>query len=465
MTNQYHINVVILAAGQGTRMKSSKPKVLHELAGVPLVQHVINTSIELKPSKINVVYGHGGDQVQQCVTGDVNWVQQVEQLGTGHAVAQAKDSFKQDEIVLVLYGDVPLIKMETLADLIKLSSDGIALLTVHLENPQGYGRIVRNSTGKVENITEEKDASDEIKKIHEVNTGIMAVKAELLKGWLGQLNNSNAQQEYYLTDVIAMAVKDNYTVHTTQPDNEQEVMGVNNRVQLADLERHYQQDQAIKLMNAGITLADPSRIDIRGNITHGQDIYIDINTVFEGDVSIGNNVTIGANCVIKDTKIADDVEILPMSILDSASVGKGARVGPYARLRPGAVLSDDTHVGNFVEIKKSFIGTGSKVNHLTYIGDSLVGKKVNVGAGTITCNYDGANKHQTIIGDNAFIGSATQLVAPVKIGKNVTIGAGSTITSDVDDDELAITRVKQKSIKGWKRPVKEQIKDQNKEQK
>ena len=455
MKNQSHINVVILAAGQGTRMKSSLPKVLHPLAGLPLVQHVINTSKELKPQTINVVYGHGGEQVKNMINDDdINWVLQKEQLGTGHAVDQVSDQLEDNHLVLILYGDVPLIHLDTLADLLNQASDGIALLTVHLDNPQGYGRIVRNKNGQVENITEEKDASNEIKKIHEVNTGILAVKADLLKGWLGQLDNSNAQKEYYLTDVIAMAVNDNYTVHTTQPNNEFEVMGVNNRIQLSELERYYQKQQAHNLMAGGITLADPSRIDIRGTIKHGQDISIDINSVFEGDVSIGNNVSIGANCVIKDSKIADDVVILPMSVLDNASVGKGSKVGPFARLRPGAVLSENTHIGNFVEIKKSFIGVGSKVNHLTYVGDSLVGKNVNIGAGTITCNYDGANKHQTVIEDNVFVGSATQLVAPVKIGKNATIGAGSTITSDVNDDELAITRVKQKSVQGWKRPVK-----------
>lgn len=455
MNNQSHINVVILAAGQGTRMKSSLPKVLHPLAGLPLVQHVINTSKELKPQTINVVYGHGGEQVKNTINDDdINWVLQKEQLGTGHAVDQVSDQLKDGQVVLILYGDVPLIHLDTLADLLNQASDGIALLTVHLDNPQGYGRIVRNKNGQVENITEEKDASNEVKKIHEVNTGILAVKANLLKNWLSQLDNSNAQKEYYLTDVIAMAVKDNFTVHTTHPDNEFEVMGVNNRIQLAELERHYQHEQATRFMTNGITLADPTRIDIRGKVAHGKDIFIDVNTIIEGNVSIGNNVSIGANCVIRNSKIADDVEILPMSILDNASVGKGSKVGPFARLRPGAVLSDNTHIGNFVEIKKSFIGIGSKVNHLTYVGDSLIGKNVNIGAGTITCNYDGANKHQTIIEDDVFVGSATQLVAPVKIGKNATIGAGSTITTDVNQGELAITRVKQKSISGWTRPVK-----------
>lgn len=456
MTNSDHLNIVILAAGQGTRMKSSLPKVLHPLAGQPLVQHVINTSKKLNPEIINVVYGHGGEQVQQQINdSEINWVLQAEQLGTGHAVDQVKDQLKDEQLVLILYGDVPLIKVETLTELLEQAKEGFSLLTVSLDNPQGYGRIVRNKKGLVENITEEKDASKDIKKIKEVNTGILAVKANLLKNWLSNLDNNNAQKEYYLTDVIAMAVKDGFVVETTQPDNEHEVMGVNNRLQLAELERYYQLEQANELMAGGITLADPTRIDVRGELTHGQDISIDINAVFEGKVSIGNNVSIGANCVIKDSKIADNVVILPMSVLDNASVGKDSKVGPFARLRPGAVLSESTHIGNFVEIKKSFIGVGSKVNHLTYVGDSMVGKNVNIGAGTITCNYDGANKHQTIIEDNVFIGSATQLVAPVKIGKNATIGAGSTITTDVASGELAITRVKQKSIQGWKRPVKD----------
>ena len=456
MSKTYHLNIVILAAGQGTRMKSSLPKVLHSLAGQALVQHVINTSKKLNPEIINVVYGHGGEKVQKQINDpEINWVLQSEQLGTGHAVDQVKDQLKDEQLVLILYGDVPLIKQETLLELLEQARDGFSLLTVSLNNPQGYGRIVRSEDSLVKNITEEKDASDEIKKLNEVNTGILAVKANLLKNWLNKLDNKNAQKEYYLTDIIAMAVKDGYTVETTQPKNEYEVMGVNNRIQLAELERHYQLEQANKLMQGGVSLADPSRIDVRGNLTHGQDISIDVNTIIEGDVTIGNNVSIGANCVIKDSKIADDVTILPMSVLDNASVGKGSRVGPFARLRPGAVLSQDTHVGNFVEIKKSFVGVGSKVNHLTYVGDSIVGKNVNIGAGTITCNYDGANKHQTTIGDNVFVGSATQLVAPVKIGKNATIGAGSTITSDVSESELAITRVKQKSIQGWKRPTKD----------
>lgn len=449
------LNIVILAAGQGTRMKSALPKVLHPLAGVALLQHVIKTSKKLAPKMINIVYGHGGEQVQQRINdASINWVLQEEQLGTGHAVDQVKDQLQDEELVLVLYGDVPLITEETLLKLLLQAKEGFSLLTVELDNPQGYGRIVRNKSGSVINITEEKDASDEIKKIKEVNTGILAVKANLLKEWLNQLENNNAQKEYYLTDIIAMAVSDGLTVETTQPSNEYEVMGVNNRMQLAELERHYQQEQAKQLMQAGITLSDPARIDIRGEITHGQDIVIDVNAVFEGHVTIGNNVTIGANCVIKDSIIADNVNILPMTIIDNAIVGAGSKVGPFARLRPEARLAENTHIGNFVEIKKSVIDVGSKVNHLSYVGDSIVGKGVNIGAGTITCNYDGANKHQTIIEDNVFVGSATQLVAPVKIGKNATIGAGSTITLDVAADDLAITRVKQKSITGWKRPEK-----------
>jgi bifunctional UDP-N-acetylglucosamine pyrophosphorylase/glucosamine-1-phosphate N-acetyltransferase len=456
MPENLHLNIVILAAGQGTRMKSSIAKVLHPLAGIPLVQHVINAAKKLKPEQINIVYGHGGERVQQQVNDpDITWVLQKEQLGTGHAVAQVADQLKDEQRVLVLYGDVPLINVDTLRELLDQAKQGLSLLTVKLDNPKGYGRIVRDQNGLIENITEEKDASEKTKKIKEVNTGILAVKASLLKTWLSQLDNNNAQREFYLTDIIAMAVKDRFTIQTTQPINEYEVMGVNDRIQLAELERYYQKEQAKKLMAHGVTLADPARIDVRGELNHGQDITIDINTVFIGNNTLGNNVSIGANCVISNSTIADNVEVLPMSIIDQAIIGSGSKVGPFARLRPETRLAENTHIGNFVEIKKSFIDEGSKVNHLTYVGDSLVGKSVNIGAGTITCNYDGANKHQTIIGDNVFIGSATQLVAPVKIGNNATIGAGSTITTDVAENELALTRVKQKSISGWKRPVKE----------
>ncbi len=455
MSASLHLNIIILAAGQGTRMKSALPKVLHPLAGRPLLQHVIDTAQQLNPQQLNVVVGHGAEQVKMAISdSNINWLLQAEQLGTGHAVDQASDTFADDQVVLILYGDVPLVHIDTLAELVKQGSNGLALLTVFLDNPQGYGRIVRDEHGHVLNITEEKDASDEIKAIHEVNTGIMAVNAAMLKTWLSRLDNNNAQQEYYLTDVIAMAVADGVVINTAWPDNEYEVMGVNDRQQLATLERHYQQQQAQQLMKNGVALADPARIDIRGTLQHGQDVSIDINAVFEGDVILGNNVSIGANCVISNSVIADNVQILPMSLIDQARIGAGSRVGPYARLRPEAELAENTHVGNFVEIKKSHIGEGSKVNHLSYIGDSSVGRDVNIGAGTITCNYDGANKHRTVIEDNVFVGSATQLVAPVTVGNNATIGAGSTITTDVAADELAITRVKQKSIKGWKRPTK-----------
>lgn len=455
MTKNLQLNIVILAAGQGTRMKSTLAKVLHPLAGLPLVQHVINTSKKLSPGILNIVYGHGGDSVIKHINdSDINWVHQAEQLGTGHAVAQVSSQMKDDQLVLVLYGDVPLIQLDTLEDLIGRAKDGISLLTVDLENPRGYGRIVRNKNFAVENITEEKDASEAIKKIHEVNTGILAVKADLFKKWLSRLDNKNAQKEYYLTDVIEMAVKDGYTVTTTQPGSTYEVMGINSRAQLAELERIYQTEQAKKFMAQGVTFSDPARVEFRGEIEFQQDVTVDINVIFEGNVKVASNVQIGANCIIRNSVIEANAVIQPMSIIEDSIVGSHSRVGPFARLRPGTALEEYTHIGNFVEIKKSKIGNGSKINHLTYIGDSIVGKDVNIGAGTITCNYDGANKHQTIIEDNVFVGSATQLVAPVKIGKNATIGAGSTITSDVAENELALSRVKQKSLQGWKRPTK-----------
>lgn len=455
MSEINHLSIIILAAGQGSRMKSDLPKVLHLLAGIPLVQHVINTSKELKPQSLNIVYGHGADLVQKQINdSQINWVHQAQQLGTGHAVQQVSGFLKDDQLALILYGDVPLIHTETLVELLKLAADGIALLTVQLEDPRGYGRIVRDEKAKVINITEEKDASDIVKNIQEVNTGILAVKANYLKKWLGQLDNNNAQAEYYLTDIIALAVTDGLTIHTTQPDNEFEVLGVNSRSQLAQLERVYQLEQANKYMDQGVTFLDPLRVDFRGDISFEKDVSVDINVVFEGTVKIGKNVSIGPNCIIKNSTIEDDVQVLAMSIIEDAKIGEASRVGPFSRLRPGADLANNTHIGNFVEIKNSFIDSESKINHLSYIGDSSIGKNVNIGAGTITCNYDGANKHRTIIGDNVFVGSATQLVAPVKIGKNATIGAGSTITADVDENDLALTRVKQKSLKGWKRPVK-----------
>lgn len=451
------LSTVILAAGKGTRMKSSLPKVLHPLAGRPLVGHVIDSAKALNAEAVHVVYGHGGERVPQAFDGaGVEFVLQAEQLGTGHAVDQAMPNIEDDHLVLVLYGDVPLIRQETLAGLVEAAGDSsLGLLTVTLANPTGYGRIVRDSaSGQVQCIVEQKDADAEQLKIREVNTGILAVNAGLLRNWLNRLDNKNAQGEYYLTDIIAMAVADGVAVNTRQPQDATEVEGINDRVQLSRLERRYQELQAEQLMRAGVTLADPARIDVRGNLKIGQDSFIDINVVIEGDVEIGSGVSIGPNCLIRNSRIGDCVEILANTVIEEAVVGEASRVGPFARLRPQAELLGHNHVGNFVEIKKSTIGEGSKVNHLSYVGDAQIGNKVNVGAGTITCNYDGANKHLTEIGDNAFIGSNTALVAPVKIGAGATIGAGSVINSDAPDEQLTVTRAKQISIPAWKRPVK-----------
>ncbi|MCW9024229.1 MAG: bifunctional UDP-N-acetylglucosamine diphosphorylase/glucosamine-1-phosphate N-acetyltransferase GlmU [Gammaproteobacteria bacterium] len=449
------LNVVILAAGQGSRMKSQLPKVLHPLGGRPLVSHVINTARSLNPQRIVVVYGHGGEQVPQALdSDDLTWVKQEEQNGTGHAVAQAIPELDDESTVLVLYGDVPLTQEKTLADLCRDGNDALGLLTVHLEEPKGYGRIVRDSHACVTRIVEEKDADEATRQINEVNTGILAVNAGKLRGWLSQLNNNNAQGEYYLTDIIAMAVADGVDVKTSHPENEEEVLGINSRSQLAFLERYYQQQQAEALMAEGVTVIDPARLDIRGEVNISRDVILDINVVLVGKVEIGEGVYIGPGCVIKDSVIADGVQIQPMSVIEQARVGEDSLIGPFARLRPGANLAASTHVGNFVEIKNSEVGAGSKINHLSYVGDSTIGQRVNIGAGTITCNYDGAYKHRTIIGDDAFIGSDTQLVAPVKVGAGATIGAGTTVTADVPSDELAISRVKQKTISGWKRPTK-----------
>jgi len=450
------LSIVILAAGQGTRMKSGLPKVLHPLATKPLLEHVIDTAKTIRPQKIIVVYGHGGNLVKDKLshTG-VQWVEQAQQLGTGHAVDQAIPLIDAGDTVLVLYGDVPLTKSETLENLIgKVSKTSMGLLTVKLDNPAGYGRIVRNAKGDVERIVEQKDANADQLKINEVNTGLLAVSGAKLQDWLKRLENKNAQGEYYLTDIIAMAVSENIKVETVQAANESEVMGVNDKRQLAELERKFQREQADKLMIAGVTLADPDRIDIRGNITTGKDVSIDINVILQGKVEIGNNVSIGPNNVIRDTKIGDNVQIQANCVIEESIIGNDSRIGPFARVRPESRLAENTHIGNFVEIKKSDVGVGSKVNHLSYIGDSVIGKDVNIGAGTITCNYDGANKHQTVIGDNVFIGSDTQLVAPVKVGDGATIAAGTTITKDVPAGELAISRTPQSTRKGWKRPTK-----------
>ncbi len=447
-------NVVILAAGQGTRMRSDLPKVLHPLGGRPLLQHVYEAAMGLSPLSLTIVYGHGGDRVR-CLFAhwEVNWVEQSRQLGTGHAVQQAMPHLGEG-MVLILYGDVPLLRTQTLQRLLDGCGEGLGLLTVELDDPGGYGRILRDSQGKVIKIVEEKDATEEEKKIHEVNTGILAVPARHLARWLNRLDNRNAQGEYYLTDIIAMAVEEGVPVNTTGAEAD-EVAGINDKRQLAELERVYQRRQADSLMARGVTLHDPVRFDLRGEIESiGRDVEIDVNVILEGNVRLGNRVKIGPGVVIKDADIADDVEILAHSVLDNVRVGAGCRIGPFARLRPQTELDEQVHIGNFVEIKKSLVGKGSKINHLSYIGDSDIGSGVNVGAGTITCNYDGVNKFRTVIEDGAFIGSDTQLVAPVKIGRDATIGAGSTITRDAPSGKLTLSRGRQVTIEHWQRPQK-----------
>jgi bifunctional UDP-N-acetylglucosamine pyrophosphorylase/glucosamine-1-phosphate N-acetyltransferase len=453
-----HLTTIILAAGKGTRMRSQLPKVLHEIGYKPLLRHVYDLSVGLENNTIHIVIGHGAELVKKTLADFAClWIEQTQQLGTGHAVQQVSDQIDDHSMVLILYGDVPLLQPETLQTLLsKTTEKTLSLLTVNLANPKGYGRIVRDDSGKVLRIVEEKDATETEKKIVEGNTGILAVQGKALKKWLSQLGNNNAQGEYYLTDIIALAVADGFEIATTSPQTEDEVLGVNDKLQLAHLERVYQLQQAENLMRQGVTLRNPNRFDLRGTLEVGQDVEIDVNVIFEGENRLGNNVKIGANCSIKNATIGDDVIILANCVIENAVVGANSRIGPFARLRPETVLASDTHIGNFVEIKKSVIGQGSKINHLSYIGDSLVGKKVNIGAGTITCNYDGANKFQTIIEDGAFIGSDTQLVAPVTIGKNATIGAGSTITKDTPDNQLTLSRSKQMSLEGWQRPVKKE---------
>lgn len=448
--------VCILAAGKGKRMVSNLPKVLHRIAGKPLVGHVLDTAATVSDARPVLVYGHGGDQLQMAFKDRaLDWVEQREQLGTGHAVAQALPLLPRDELVLILYGDVPLLSAETLERLLDAAGpSGFSLLTVALPDPAGYGRIVRNAQGEILRIVEHKDATPEELRIVEINTGIMAVRGAYLHRWLPALRNDNAQGEYYLTDCVAAAVAEGIRVAGVFARNEAEVAGVNNRVQLAELERAFQRQCATALMEAGVTLLDPARLDVRGNVDCGQDTVIDVNVVLSGRVRIGANVVIGPNCVLSDCEIADGAEILANTVIEGAKVGRGARIGPFARLRPETELADDVHVGNFVEIKKSSLAAGSKANHLAYIGDSEIGRNVNVGAGTITCNYDGAFKHKTVIEDDVFIGSDTQLVAPVRVGRGSTIGAGTTVTEDVEPDRLVISRVRQKSIAGWQRPRK-----------
>lgn len=448
-------DIVILAAGKGTRMKSALPKVLHPIAGRPMLQHVIDTANTLPDVNIHVVIGHGAEKVKETIAGDINWLMQEEQLGTGHAVAQALPAVKPGNKLMVLYGDVPLIHRETLeAMLNNVAANDFALLTVNLENPQGYGRVVRNHNGDVIAIVEQKDANSEQLIIDEVNTGVMAGMTEDFLRWLPQLSNENAQGEYYLTDVIAMACDAGRVINTPQPEKIWEVLGVNNRAQQAELERIYQQEQAQKLMENGLTLLDPIRFDLRGELTVGEDVVIDINAVIEGKVTLGNGVKIGPNCILKNCIVGDYTEIKSHTLIEESVVAEQCQIGPFARLRPNTELKANAKVGNFVETKKTIVGEGSKINHLSYVGDATLGQNVNVGAGTITCNYDGVNKFKTEIGNEAFIGSNSSLVAPVVIGERATIGAGSTVTTEVSDEQLAVARGKQRNISGWKRPTK-----------
>jgi|TARA_B100000700_G_scaffold115097_1_gene129327 bifunctional UDP-N-acetylglucosamine pyrophosphorylase/glucosamine-1-phosphate N-acetyltransferase len=451
------LRVIILAAGKGTRMRSSLPKVLHKVAHKPMVQHVIDCAKVLKPHAINLVYGHGGEQLKAHVSdSSLVWNEQKEQLGTGHAVQQVMDELLPDEKVAILYGDVPLLTPETLSKLLDVATrTDLGLLTMKLDDPSGYGRIIRDkATQRIVGIVEQKDASDEELQVNEVNTGIMVASGDALKRWLGALDNNNAQQEYYLTDIVAMAASEGVDIASTQPGETNEVEGANNRIQLASLERAYQQRVARDLMTQGATLMDPMRFDVRGSVVVGEDVVIDVNVVFEGHVELGNGVVIEPNCVIRNAKIGANTVIKANSHIEDAHIETDCQVGPFARLRPGAIMERGALVGNFVEMKKTRLGEGSKANHLTYLGDTEIGKQANIGAGTITCNYDGVNKSKTEIGDGAFIGSNSSLVAPVKIGKEATIGAGSVVTRDVEDQQLAVARGKQRNIDGWERPKK-----------
>ncbi len=450
------LSIVILAAGQGKRMKSDLPKVLQPLAGQPILAHVLQAASKLNAAAIHVVYGHGGEQVKRALAdAPVRWVLQEQQLGTGHAVAQAMSAIPDDHNVLILYGDVPLIEATTIQQLASLASaQSIGVLTALLDDPTGYGRVVRDNAGNVVRIVEQKDANTKERAINEVNTGLMSAPASSLRTWLAALKNDNAQGEYYLTDIVVHAVRGGMKVNAVIAPTETEVLGVNDKVQLAQLEAAYRAAKARELMLAGVTLADPLRIDVRGAVTVGRDVFIDVNVVMVGEVQLGDRVRIGPNCYLKDCRIDADTEVFPNCVIDRASVGARNAIGPFARLRPQSVLHEDVHIGNFVEVKKSEIGARSKANHLTYLGDALVGCDVNVGAGSVTVNYDGANKWRTEIGDNAFVGSGSMLVAPVKIGPGANTGAGSTITKDVPAGKLTLARARQVTIEGWRRPEK-----------
>lgn len=455
------LGVVILAAGQGKRMRSSFPKVLHLLAGRPLLQHVLEVARSLNPERIAVVYGHGGEQVPQTIgSTDLNWIRQDEQRGTGDALKLALPAIQGLDQVLILYGDVPLLSPTTLSALLRSSeTTPLALVTANLTDPSGYGRIIRDAAGQVMRIVEQRDAQPEELAVREVNTGIMVCGAGRLEPWLQKLQPTNAQGEFYLTDIVAMAVGEGIEVKTVQPENVLEVQGVNDQLQLAQLERAYQTVQAHRLMEQGVRLMDPARFDLRGRLSAGQDVVIDVDVILEGDVCLGDGVRIGAYSKIINSTLAEDVWVMEHCLIDSAQIGAGGRIGPFARVRPQTNLAEQVHIGNFVELKQATVGPGSKINHLSYMGDVVIGRNVNVGAGTITCNYDGAYKHVTRIGDEAFIGSDTQLVAPVSVGVGATIGAGSTITTDTPDHQLSLSRAPQISVPGWRRPQKKSTKE------
>lgn len=452
------LDVVILAAGKGTRMKSDVPKVLHKLGGRALLERVVDTATGLEPRSVSVVYGHGGEEIRAALSElSVTWTAQREQLGTGHALQQAISGIAEDGTILVLYGDVPLITHETLREVVSEVGDGCpALITVEVENPSGYGRMLRDARNRIIGIIEERDADESQRAIREINTGILAARTKDFRRWIPLLANDNAKREYYLTDIIELAVAEGGTISDVRPRSVEEVLGVNDRVQLARLERHCQSRLAEDLMRQGVTLYDPSRLDIRGNIVTEGDVTIDVNVILEGTIHIGRNVSIGPNSWIRDCTIGEETEVLANCVIEETNIGARCRIGPYSRIRPQTHLSDGVHIGNFVEVKKSEIGSRSKANHLSYVGDSTVGRDVNIGAGTITCNYDGANKHRTVIEDGVFIGSGTELVAPVTVATGGTVGAGSTITHDTPPEALTVARSRQTTFKGWKRPRKEQ---------